>query len=1151
MPSGLTPEMLLPKFNQMSPEAASLGRYGAFQVSEYSGAANISIPLYTVKSGDVSFPINLYYDATGIKVEQDATMVGLGWNLSYGGMISHIVCGEDDFREYPESSFRQDWWKEQKEKLKNKYQELPFWFEPRETVNGFVWDWDEIVLGHINLEREGRFVSDLRTTLFAGMAKGNDVPDVFQASFCGHTLSFTIDKRAGPISNGQYPIVVLNNNSRKYGISYKTDGISGERTGYPSSFVITDDKGINYCFEGKREMVLQGFGVDSYYLTKIYGPDGEKGKSKVEFYYDTQEVNLVAAYATRIKDHKPTAQRVYDKFNDIIPNTCHSLVSDYMLSLTNTSSVEIACGRNGHFFKVYPKKITTNSETIEFKTSEKGTRSDLPYASYISGITITPNTGGTPRNIRFAYDYFNETPAAKEVGSYSHQRLKLTNVRIDDQNYKFEYDDSIKLPSFASYSKDYWGYYNGANPNADRFVGCSPAYTTSNGVVSYVEHLDGSNRLASEKLCKVGMLKKITYPTGGYTLYEFEANRFNDKYYYPDASFKMPTAQLGSLSFHGTMSQTKKFKFSNQVVFRIKASIGSLGANDNVKIILRDSSEKKIDSLNIKGARTNFSEKKAITLAPNVEYTVEMQSKVEPKNHSSSSGTLYFSSENLIVTLTSKGENGGYSIGGGVRIKTIKNYDSDGTYLNGVKYEYSGGKLLSPTVQLEKHYIDCYNVRDRITFSFKYVNTEPSYLYICSLGIPAVVGYDKVVKKEVDESGKKIYRKTVLDFYNYGYITDDPATEAINSRMQNSFFFNSYYDHNVDHAKGHLNGMVKRDSVFNGSVLSSTTKYEYKYTKLDTIYYQKCLPTHLPNIDNVENTSLAYDLAFYRKVITWNYLTSKTETQYDNNGKQATICNTTSYDYNSSNYQLSQQTVSNGTESVRTNYWYPSDKKVTGYSRLLNKHILSEVTSVEAYRNGTFTGGSKNKYIEITSKATNQKFPVVSACYSILPNASRSSVAEMTVTQYDDYGNIREYEKKNGTPVTLIWSYNHQLPVMEIVGKRYDDVKKTFGSIITSLENAETIEKHYYYEGGALHSNSSDMDAIFFSITSAYNGGFSKGAAEAYVTTYEYSPWRTLSRIIKPNGLSIVYVYDEYGRLKETREDNSVIQKYSYNYSNK
>lgn len=1018
-PSGLTPEMLLPQFNKMSPEAASLGRYGAFQVSEYSGAANISIPLYTVKSGDVSFPINLYYDATGIKVEQDATMVGLGWNLSYGGMISHIVCGEDDFREYPGFSFRQDWWKEQKENLKYKYQELPFWLEPRATVNGFVLGWDEITFGYIDLEREGRIVSDLRTTLFAGMSKGNDVPDVFQANFCGHNISFAIDKRTGG-SNGQYPIIVLNNNSRKYNISYKTDGISGERTGYPSSFVITDDKGINYCFEAKRENVLQGFGVDSYYLTKIYGPDGEKGKSKVEFYYDTQEVNLVDAYTTRIKNHKPKAQRVYDKFNDIIPNsTCNSLVSNYMLSLTNTSSVEIACGRNGRFFKVYPKKITTNSETIEFKTSEKGTRSDLPYASYISGITITPNTGGTPRNIRFAYDYFNETPAAKEVGSYSHKRLKLTNVTIDDQNYEFEYDESIKLPSFASYSKDYWGYYNGANPNDTKFVGCSPAYTISNGVVSSVEHLDGSNRLASEKLCKVGMLKKITYPTGGYALYEFETNRFNDKYYYPDASYKKP---------------------------------------------------------------------------------------ITPKN-----------------------ENGGYSIGGGVRVKTIKNYDSDGTYLNGVKYEYSGGKLLSPTVQLEKHYIDCYNVRDRIIFSFNYVNTEPSYLYICSLGIPAVVGYDKVVKKEVDESGKKIYRKTVLDFYNYGYITDDPATEAINSRMQNTFFFNSYYDNNVDHAKGHLNGMVKRDSVFNDSVLSSTTKYEYKYTKLDTIYYQKCLPTHLPNIDNVENTSLAYDLAFYRKVITWNYLTSKTETLYDSNGKQTTS-NTTSFQYNKSNYQLSDQSMTDGTNTSRTRYYYPSDKKVKGYQCLNDAHKISELTAIDTYRNGNYTGGSKFNYC----KWKNSNLPVVNECYSITP--SKVEILELKVDPtngYDNYGNIRQYTKKDGTPVTIIWSYNHQLPIMEIVGSTYTEVCNKAKNVknISSLENASFVSE-------------TTMSSIHATLR--------KDLPNALVTAYTYSPWHSVSQIIKPNGEKTVYSYDGYGRLQTVLDANlsnfRPLQMYNYNY---
>ena len=1017
-PSGLTPEMLLPQFNKMSPEAASLGRYGAFQVSEYSGAVNISIPLYTVKSGDVSFPINLYYDATGIKVEQDATMVGLGWNLSYGGMISHIVCGEDDFREYPGFSFRQDWWKEQKENLKYKYQELPFWLEPRATVNGFVLGWDEITFGYIDLEREGRIVSDLRTTLFAGMSKGNDVPDVFQANFCGHNISFAIDKRTGG-SNGQYPIIVLNNNSRKYNISYKTEASIAPygSSGYPTSFVIIDDKGITYCFSGYSEVYYKN--IDSYYLTKIYGPDGEKGKSRVEFKNEKIRISLGNS-RTLTKCHKPTAKRIFNQMDkDVNENTFNSLY--YNLAVNPPSyNVDVACGEGGKYYTVYPKKIITALDTIEFI---KGKRLDIndENAKCISGIKIKSITGNAQRKISFTYDNFFETPAKEyHRNMFTHKRLKLTSVKIDDQKYKFEYDDSIKLPSFASYSKDYWGYYNGANPDATCFVGCSPAYAISDEKVVPVEHyLEGSNRLASEKLCKVGMLKKITYPTGGYTLYEFEANRFNDKYYYPDASYKNP---------------------------------------------------------------------------------------ITPKN-----------------------ENGGYSIGGGVRVKTIKNYDSDGTYLNGVKYEYSGGKLLSPTVQLEKHYIDCYNVRDRIIFSFNYVNTEPSYLYICSLGIPAVVGYDKVVKKEVDESGKKIYRKTVLDFYNYGYITDDPATEAINSRMQNTFFFNSYYDNNVDHAKGHLNGMVKRDSVFNGSVLSSTTKYEYKYTKLDTIYYQKCLPTHLPNIDNVENASLAYDLAFYRKVITWNYLTSKTETLYDSNGKQTTS-NTTSFQYNKSNYQLSDLSVTDGTNTSRTHYYYPSDKKVTGYQYLNDAHKISELTAIDTYRNGNYAGGSMFNYC----KWKNTNLPVVNECYSITP--SKAKILEMKVDPtngYDNYGNIRQYTKKDGTDVTIIWSYNHQLPIMEIVGSTYTEVCNKAKNVknISSLENASFVSE-------------TTMSSIHATLR--------KDLPNALVTAYTYSPWHSVSQIIKPNGEKTVYSYDGYGRLQTVLDANlsnfRPLQMYNYNY---
>ena len=73
---------LLPNFNEFSPEVASLGKYGSCGVSEYTGIPDIKIPLFTMESGTLSIPVYLYYDASGIKVNQEAAFVGRGWNLS-------------------------------------------------------------------------------------------------------------------------------------------------------------------------------------------------------------------------------------------------------------------------------------------------------------------------------------------------------------------------------------------------------------------------------------------------------------------------------------------------------------------------------------------------------------------------------------------------------------------------------------------------------------------------------------------------------------------------------------------------------------------------------------------------------------------------------------------------------------------------------------------------------------------------------------------------------------------------------------------------------------------------------------------------------------------------------------------------------------
>src|SRR5882724_12246390 len=79
-----------------SPNAASLGKYGEVPVSLSTGVPNINIPLYEVKTGNISLPISIDYHAGGIKVEERASWVGLGWSLNAGGVITRVCRGTPD-----------------------------------------------------------------------------------------------------------------------------------------------------------------------------------------------------------------------------------------------------------------------------------------------------------------------------------------------------------------------------------------------------------------------------------------------------------------------------------------------------------------------------------------------------------------------------------------------------------------------------------------------------------------------------------------------------------------------------------------------------------------------------------------------------------------------------------------------------------------------------------------------------------------------------------------------------------------------------------------------------------------------------------------------------------------------------------------------
>lgn len=83
----------------VAPEAAQLGKYGNVPVSLFTGAPQISIPLYEFKGQMLSLPVNLSYNNGGFKPGEVSTWVGMGWSLNAGGVITRGVMGNLDIAE--------------------------------------------------------------------------------------------------------------------------------------------------------------------------------------------------------------------------------------------------------------------------------------------------------------------------------------------------------------------------------------------------------------------------------------------------------------------------------------------------------------------------------------------------------------------------------------------------------------------------------------------------------------------------------------------------------------------------------------------------------------------------------------------------------------------------------------------------------------------------------------------------------------------------------------------------------------------------------------------------------------------------------------------------------------------------------------------
>ena len=71
----------------LKPDVELFHKIDFLKTNNYSGSANIEVPIHTIKFGKLTIPLSLSYNTTGVKVDDPGTIVGVNWSLNCGGSI--------------------------------------------------------------------------------------------------------------------------------------------------------------------------------------------------------------------------------------------------------------------------------------------------------------------------------------------------------------------------------------------------------------------------------------------------------------------------------------------------------------------------------------------------------------------------------------------------------------------------------------------------------------------------------------------------------------------------------------------------------------------------------------------------------------------------------------------------------------------------------------------------------------------------------------------------------------------------------------------------------------------------------------------------------------------------------------------------------
>ena len=115
---------------------------------------------------------------------------------------------------------------------------------------------------------------------------------------------------------------------------------------------------------------------------------------------------------------------------------------------------------------------------------------------------------------------------------FNSNRLRLDSLSFQDKSgitferYRFNYNTTRNLPVVNSKSQDYWGYYNGKNNTSlvpETSISFQPSASSGSSNITISA---GNSRECDSTYMQANILTRIYFPTGGYTDFEYQTNRY-------------------------------------------------------------------------------------------------------------------------------------------------------------------------------------------------------------------------------------------------------------------------------------------------------------------------------------------------------------------------------------------------------------------------------------------------------------------------------------------------------------------------------------------------------------------------------------------------------------------------------------------------